>query len=95
MKTFKAEIMDHGFKGFEATVSKEANALLGDALLWRGHTAQQVVEKVQAYFTNHGHEVLIIADDEVSDCSVNAQQAAYTAYKSKGGDMPLSIFLEG
>lgn len=95
MKTFKASVMDRGFKGFEATMSKEANALLGEALLWRGYSVEAVIQKVQAYFTEKGHDVLIQADEEVIDCSINAQQAAYTAYKSKGGDMPLSIFLEG
>jgi len=95
MKTFKASVMNRGFKGFEATVSKEANMLLGEALLWRGHSADAVVQKVQDYFNSKGHNVLICADEEVVDCSENAQQATYTAYKAKGGDMPLSIFLEG
>lgn len=95
MITFKASIMDRGFKGFEATLSKEANMLLGDALLWRSHSVESVIEQVQNYFDERNHDVLIIADSKVGDCSVNAQQSAYSGYKTKGGDMPLSIFLEG
>lgn len=95
MKILEASIMNRGFKGFEATLSSEANTLLGEALLWRGHSVESAIAKVQAYFNEKGHNVLVQAASEITDCSENAQQAAYTAYKAKGGDMPLSIFLEG
>lgn len=93
MQTLKASVLHHK-RNFEITLDKESNRLLGDALVYSGPTEAYALDVLRKVMKERG----VVANIEIvgrtgSGCS--AQEATYLDYRAKGGDMPLSIYLEG
>lgn len=93
MPTIKASVLHHK-RTFEVTLDKESNRLLGDAFVYSGPTEAYALDVLRKHMKERG----VVADIEVveragSGCS--AQESAYLDYRAKGGDLPLSIYLEG
>ena len=93
MHTIKASVLCRKNR-YEVTLDRDSNQLLGDPLMFTGHTEVVALDALQSYVADQGlaTEIVVVKRQGLEH---SAQEGAYLAYRSKGGDMPLSIYLEG